>query len=380
MGNGWRIVVAVLLTCGLVAGCGDRDPTAEELAAVEYAPDPAADPAVPWPVATPAEQGLDPTAVAELYWRAARRSSLYGLLVVKDGRLVAERYFHDGEPTQKTNVQSVTKSYTSALVGIALEQGCLASVDEPMMTYFPELAGSLDDPRKEQITVRHLLQMRAGYPWEEASAENRELLYHGFSPSNLVDVALVRPPGRGHDYSNLSSHLLAVIVARACGEDLLDFAREHLFGPLGTTPGGWTRDWDGYRLGYTELFVSARDMARLGQTYLDGGQWEGTQVVPASWVTDSWRPYTENAWYYPVGESFGRTAYGFQWWIIDAGPHTYYLAWGHGGQQIAVVPELDMVVVVTADPLYRRSGDREWALEKANLNLVADFVAGLPAD
>jgi len=248
-----------------------------------------------------------------------------------------------------------------------------------MMTYFPELADKVRDPRKNDITIRHLLQMRAGYPWEEASAQGVELLYGGFRPSNLIDLPLVRDPGSGWDYSNLSSHLLAVIVSRACDTDLQDFAQAHLFDPLGVATRKWTQDWEGYRLGYTELFVSALDMARFGQLYLDDGCLDGQQIVPADWIANSWQPYTESAWYYKVGNNFDRTAYGYQWWIIDAGPHTYRLAWGHGGQQIAVLPEMDMVVVLTADPLYRQSGDGPWAIEKANLNVVADFIASLPA-
>jgi CubicO group peptidase (beta-lactamase class C family) len=369
-----RTVMSILVAAGFLVGCG-RGPTAEDLAAVDYAPGTVEG----WTVSTPAEHGLDPDAVAELYWRAGQLETIRNLLIIKDGEMVALREFPFGGQRRQQNVQSVTKSYMGALVGIAIEQGCLPGVDTPMMTYFPELVDQIRDPRKDDITVRQLLQMRAGYPWEEASTQGVELLYGGFRPSNLIDLPLVRDPGTGWDYSNLSSHLLAIIVARACGEDLMDFAQEHLFDPLGSTPLKWTQDWEGYRLGYTELFVSALEMARFGQLYLDGGRYQGQQVVPEAWIEDSWQPYTEGAWYYKVGDNFDRTAYGYQWWIIDAGPHTYRLAWGHGGQQIAVLPELDMVVVLNADPLYRQSGDGPWGLEKANLNLVADFIAGLPA-
>jgi CubicO group peptidase (beta-lactamase class C family) len=332
-----------------------------------------------WAVSTPAEHGLDPDAVAELFWRAGQLDSIYSLLVVKDGELVGEEYFHAGRPNQLALMQSATKSVTGALVGIAVEQGCLPGVDEPMMTYFPEHAQRLQDPRKNDITVEQLLQHRAGYAWEESSPELLDKLYRGLRSSSLVTVPLVRDPGSGHDYSNLSSHLLSVIVSRACEVDLLDYATEYLFGPLGIEPGEWWQDGDGYRYGLGTLHLRARDMARFGQLYLDGGAVEGEQVVPASWIEDSWTPYTEGAWYHKVGDNFDRTAYGYQWWIIDAGPHTYYLAWGHGGQQIAVVPELDMVIVVTADPLYGDHGGGGWSLEKANLNLVADYIAGLPA-
>jgi len=375
----WRRVgaagAAAAAVTMLTLGACATGPSADQLATVDYAPEAFAG----FETSTPEAQGLDPDAVAEVYWRAGELESIHSLTVIKDGHVVAQGYFNGTGPELSQNVQSVTKSYTGALVGIAIEQGCIAGVDEPMMTYFPELAGRVRDARKEQITVGQLLQMRAGYPWLEASAEGLELLFHGFAPSNVVDVPLARDPGTGWDYSNLSSHFLAIAVARACAdEDLLDFAQEHLFDPLATTPSDWTRDWEGYRLGYTELFVTAQEMARFGQMYLDGGVVDGEQVVPAAWVEESWTPYTEGAWYYKVGDNFDRTAYGYQWWIIDAGPHTYRLAWGHGGQQIAVLPELGLVVVVTADPLYGELGDKPWALEKANLNLVADFIAGLP--
>jgi CubicO group peptidase (beta-lactamase class C family) len=368
-----RAAVVSMVVVGLLVGCS-RGPTAGELAAVDYAPWPVDG----WTVSAPQEHGLDPDAVAEVYWRASRLETINSLLVVKDGDLVAAGYFHDGFPTHQQRVQSVTKSVTGALVGIAIDQGCIPSVDEPMMTYFPELADEVRDPRKNEITIRQLLQMRAGFPWEEASAEGFEWLYNGFRPSNLIDVPLVRDPGAGWDYSNFSSHLLAIITARACEADLKDFAEQHLFDPLGITPGDWISDWEGYRNGHADLWLSALELARFGQLYLDAGRHDGQQIVPASWIADSWQPYTEHAWYYKVGNNFDRTAYGYQWWIIDAGPHTYDLAWGHGGQQIAVLPELDMVVVLTADPLHGQHGDRPWGLEKANLNLVADFIAGLP--
>jgi len=369
------MLLAVIASAGVLAGCGGG-PSSDDLASVAYAPTSTGD---GWAVSTPAEHGLDPDAVAELYWRADQLESIHSLLVIKDGELVAERYWRLGRPDYQQNVQSVTKSYTGALVGLAIEDGCIPSVDEPMMTYFPELEARVRDPRTNDITIEQLLQMRAGYAWEESYAEGVELFYTGFRSSSLLEVPLVRDPGTGGDYSNLSSHLLAIIVSRACDADLLDFAQEELFDPLDTSVSDWMVDFEGYRLGYAELSVSAMDMARFGQMYLDEGVVDGEQVVPASWIADSWQPYSEGMWCCKVGDNFDRTAYGYQWWVIDAGPHTYNLAWGHGGHQIAVIPELDMVVILTADPLYHESGDRAWGLEKANLNLVANFIAGLPS-
>ncbi|MFN2220560.1 MAG: serine hydrolase domain-containing protein, partial [Anaerolineae bacterium] len=196
----------------------------------------------------------------------------------------------------------------------------------------------------------------------------------------LVDVPLVRDPGTGFDYSNMTTHLLGIIVARACDTDLKSYAQEHLFSPMGAGVGFWLQGWEGYYIGFADMEITARDMAKFGQLYLDGGQYEGQQIVPADWVRDSLQSYTEDAWYYRVGRNWKDSAYGYQWWSIRAGVHRYNLAWGHGGQQIALLDDLDMVVVATADPLYKQHGDEPWKLEKANLNLVADFIASLPSE
>jgi len=367
------LVLLVLASIAL-AGCGG--PSAEELAAVDYTPLALGD----WPVSTPEEQGLDPALVAELYYNAEQLETLYGLLVIKNGYLVAEEYFHGQSVGQLSSRASVTKSITSALVGIALEQGCLTSVDQKMMEFFPELVDQIQDPRKMQITIREMLQMRAGYPWEESSQELFDLMFRGFRSRNLVDVPLVRDPGTGFDYSNMTTHLLGIIVARACDTDLKSYAQEYLFSPLGGEVGYWLLGWEDYYIGFAEMEITARDMAKFGQLYLDGGQFEGNQIVPADWVRDSLQTYSEDAWYYRVGKNWKDSAYGYQWWSIRAGDHRYNLAWGHGGQQIALLDEQDLVVVATADPLYKQHGDRPWQLEKANLNLVADFIASLPGE
>ena len=363
-----------VITCAvLLNGCG---PSSEELEAVDYAPLPGGD----WAVSSPAEQGLAPELVAGLYLNAADVDTIESLLVIKNGYLVAERYFHNGGPEQRTRIQSVTKSYTSALVGIALAQGCLASLDQKMLDFFPELSDQVIDPRKKQITLRQMLQMRAGYPWEESTPELFEMLYHGFRPSLLVQVPLVTDPGTHCEYSNLTSHLIGVVVARACGTDLRSLAQEHLFGPLGAELGDWIQDWEGNYNGHADMYMSARVMARFGLLYLDDGVYQGKQLVPADWIHESLQSYSDDAWDYRVGGNFKDIGYGYQWWSVRAGDHHYNLAWGHGGQQIAIVDEFDMVIVVKADPLFGQHGGGPWKHEKANLNLVADFIASLPLD
>jgi CubicO group peptidase (beta-lactamase class C family) len=366
--------ILVLAASGLV-GCGSSSEgpeNSEEPAAIDYAPL-AAD---GWEVSTPTEQGLDPALVAELYRDAADLERLYGLLVVKNGYLVAEKYFHDGSVDQKARIQSATKSVTSALVGIALEQGCLSSVEQKMLAFFPEVADEITDPRKEQITIREMLQMRAGYPWEESHPALWEGLLSGHYVPLIEEFPLSADPGTLFQYSNLTSNWLGIIVDRACGSHLKPYAEENLFSPMGVEPGEWGTDWDGHNNGCGDLHLTARDMAKFGQLYLDDGVYQGNQIVPADWVRDSLQTYSEDAW-----DNIGRfrdIGYGYHWWSARAGDHDVSFAWGHGGQLIVLVDAFDMVVVTTADPFWLQHDGQSWKHEKATISLVADFVSSLP--
>ena len=224
------MIAGVTLILVTVAGCV---PSLEDLEAIDYRPVAGLD----WEASTAEAQGLDPLLVAGLYYQAARIETTNSVLVIKNGKLIAEGYFNDGAIDFKDKIASVTKSFTSALVGIAIDQGCLSSVDQKMMEFFPELVDQITDPRKNQITIRQMLQMRAGYPWEESSAALFDLIYCGWRASTLVDVHLVRDPGSDFDYSNLTSHLLAIIVARACDTDLRPYAQEYLLTPIGAENG-----------------------------------------------------------------------------------------------------------------------------------------------
>jgi CubicO group peptidase (beta-lactamase class C family) len=363
------IAAILILTVSGLVGCGS---SSEEPEKVDYTPL-AAD---GWEVSTPAEQGLDPTLVAELYLDAADLERLYGLLVVKNGYLVAEKYFNEGSVEQKARIQSATKSVTSALVGIALDRGCLSSVEQKMLDSFPEVAGQITDPRKEQITIREMLQMRAGYPWEETHPALWEGLISGRYPRLVEEFPLTADPGTEFQYSNLTSNWLGIIVDRACGMHLKSYAEEYLFSPIGVEAGEWGTDWDGHNNGCGDLHLTARDMAKFGLLYLNDGEWEGNQILPADWVHDSLRTYSEDAW-----DNIGRfrdIGYGYQWWSARAGDQHVNFAWGHGGQLIVLVDELDMVVVTTADPFWLEHNDESWKHEKATISLVADFIASLP--
>ena len=375
------LFAGVILILSMLVGCGPSGPSTKDLEAVEYTPLPGDD----WKVSTPAGQGLDPMLVAELYYNAAELETIYSLLVIKNGYLIAEDYFNEGSVDQKARLQSVTKSYTSALVGIALEHGYLSSVDQKMMDFFPEVAGQINDPRKEQITIRHLLQMRAGYPWEETDPALWDGLLSGYYVPLIEGFPLITDPGTEFHYSNLTSNWLGIIVDRATGTNLKAYAEENLFLPIGVEAGDWGTDAEGHNNGCGDLHFTARDMAKFGLLYLNDGEYGGNQVVPADWVRESLQRYSEDinaTGGFPAnwGLSFKDIGYGYQWWSARVGKHHFDLAWGHGGQLIILLDELDMVIVTTTYPFWLQHDDESWKHELATINLVGKFIKSLPSD
>jgi len=370
--------VSMIIILSMLIGCG---PSKAERATVDYTPLPSDD----WNVSTPEEQGLDPELVAELYLNAAELETIYSVLVIKNGYLISEGYFNDGSIEQLSARHSATKSYTSALVGIAMEQGCLSSLAQKMMDFFPEFASQVhaSDPRKEQITIRHLLQMRAGYPYDSTDYYGDILYLSGnwrWLP-HLVDFPLVSDPGTEMQYSSMTSHLLGVIVQRACDTDLKSFAQEHLFEPTGVELGNWTRDLDNYNWGWGEIYVTARDMAKFGLLYSNDGKFNGEQVIPADWVHDSLQVYSEDAWITKkLGKYFKDNGYGYQWWSASVGDHDFNFAWGHGGQLIVLLDELDVIIVTTASPLNEIPPADGWKYEVTVIDLVGEFIKSLPSE
>lgn len=370
--HAFLLVNALILL--LFSACG---PSTAELAAIDYAPLSDND----WQVSTPAEEGLDPDLVAQAYLNAEELDTIYSLLVVKNGKLIAEKYFNDGALDNKTLMQSASKSYISTLIGLALEQDCLQSVDQKMLEFFPDYAGEITDPRKEEITIRHLLQMRSGYPWEETHPDLMEAMWIGDNPPLVVGFPLTADPDTIFQYSNLSNAWLAAILSRACDTNLKDFSEEYLLEPMGVEMGElWPNEYDDY---HALFHFRTRDAAKFGLLYLNEGEFNGKQIVPAEWVHDSLKTYSEKVNTSGVdsgkiGRYFREVGYGYQWWSARAGEHHFNYAAGHGGQLIVLLEDLDMVLVTTAYPFFMQHDGGAWKHEKAIINMVGEFITSLP--
>ena len=344
MRSGWFPSLAVVVT---MAACSGRiaSPPAAQIPvpkAGAETPVPAADafwPTQGWRTSTPEAQGID-GAKLDAMLEAARHQdlSLHGVLVIRHGYIVKERYFSPYNESASHDLHSCTKSFVSALLGIAIDRGYLADTARLVLGFFPR-SFARTDSRKRALTIENLLTMSSGLGWVEADETYQSLdtLPGGDWVGYILDLPMVAEPGKYFDYSSGSSHLLGAIVQQASGKNLYDFARESLFGPLGIVDPRWEKDPDGQPVGGWGLHLSPRDMAKLGYLYLHEGLWEGKQVVPAAWVRESTRPHIQatDGW-----------SYGYQWWVDPDVP--FFAAIGRYGQCIFVVPRLDLVVVFTA--------------------------------
>jgi len=314
------------------------------------------------PAALPAP--LDSARLAPIYAQARQLPRLRSLLVQSRGRLVGERYFHGATRARRANIKSASKSVISALVGIAIARGHIRGVDETLGELLPDQLGRDADPRKRAITVEDLLTMRSGL--ESTSFEN----YGSWVTSrNWVRDALRRPlvaePGGPMIYSTGSTHLLSAILTRRTGASTHRFAQRALAAPLGITLRPWQRDPQGIYFGGNDMYLTPREMLRLGALYLNGGRAsDGRQVVPRAWVEASLQPRTRSGW--------SGHEYGYGWWSRTSGAHRVFYAWGYGGQFIYVVPSLELVVVTTSQSeATRRDGGHLGAVHRLLDEIVA---------
>lgn len=318
-----------------------QDPTplpATSIPQPTLTPTPTAVPTWNWPRSTPEEQGISSAGLAALLEEIQREQRpIHSILVIRNGVLVLEAYAHPYGPEIRQNVYSTTKSITGILVGMAVDDSLL-SVDDRVVDYFPQVV--VDDARKQDIRVAHLLAMNSGIEWMEPLHSGLSDLWgiiEADDPAQyFFSPALVETPGTVFNYNSGGSHLCSILVQQVGGQTAASFARERLFAPLGITDIAWQSDFSGHSIGGTGLQMRPVDMAKIGQLYLDEGRWQGEQIVSAGWVSESTTVQSQPQ---------TRAGYGYQWWIRPEGDY-YSLGWG--GQQIRVFPDRNLVVVFTA--------------------------------
>ena len=319
-----------------------------------------------WPVASVNDdQLIDRAALCRMADRLSSTANVHAILVARGGKLVFERYFRGSDEIPGRiygrrvedvtfdaetlhDMKSVSKSVASLTLGIAIDRGLIRSVNEPILNFFPELS-NLRSPETERIQLLHALTMSMGLKWVEATPatgdyNNDEARMHmAWDPCRYVlSLAVTAPAGQEFFYNTGALTLVSVIIRKATGRPLDEFARELLFAPLGITGIEWSRVRGDTDAG-GGLRLRPRDMAKIGQLVLAGGRWNDRQIVSKGWIEASTTRKIE---------ATGGQSYGYLWWLGRSRHNGREVHWvgalGRGGQSIRIVPELDLVVVVTA--------------------------------
>lgn len=290
-----------------------------------------------------AGHALGADAVADTLQAGAELPGLRALVALRRGELVAERYYGGATERSLLPINSATKSVCSMLVGLALHDGSLKSLDQTVAQLLPEAVAELPDAPAAALTLRQILSGRSGL---------------AFDPMRFGQLAAARPLPRfvlsqpplsagpsGWSYNDALVALIAPILRRAQGADLDELAQRQLFGPLGIERFQWQRDGDGNPLAVAGLALRTRDLLKLAVLMADGGQWQGRQLLPAAWVAESLAPQGPATWRAaPVAD----VGYGLLWFTGRLHGQRVAWAWGYGGQFALLAPELGLAVATAA--------------------------------
>ncbi len=294
-----------------------------------------------WKTASPESQGMDSALLLDMLdviWQ--NDVKIDSVLVVRNGYIVLDAYSHPHDADDFHPIYSCSKSVTSALIGIAIDKGDIKGVHQPVLDFFPNhTAKNLDDDKKA-MTLAHVLTMTTGlecrdsfrYHWVGLQQMKNSPDWVQF----MLDLPMAERPGTNFNYCNGATFLLSAVLQQKTGMNALSFAKKHLFEPLGISDFMWPANSQGITVGYSDLHIRPRDMAKIGFLYLNNGLWEDKQIISSRWIKESTRKHVSTK---------GLMDYGYQWWTLGSGAYT---ALGYGGQFIFVVPLKNIVAVFTS--------------------------------
>lgn len=337
----------------LATACGQKPPAESSAkqtpkpATSINVPEPAYWPTEGWKTSTPEEQGVDSAGLATAI-DSFKENNLHSVVVVRNGYVIAEGYNKTTDVEKKQSMFSVTKSITSLLVGKAIEEHKIKGTDQKLKDYFPELG---DDKQKSQITLENMLSMTSGLDWNNENEKSTvEMTESPDWTKFVLNQKATSKPGEVFNYSNGNAHVMSAVVQKATGQTLADYAKTKLFDPLGIKGTVWPNDPQGYTVGAWSLQTTTRDMAKLGMLVMHNGKWADKQIIPKDWIQDATTKVTDQKY---VDGSHG--GYGYFWWmkpltVSDNGWNQQVIfAAGSGGQRIAIIPDMNLVVAMTAN-------------------------------
>ena len=318
-----------------------------------------------WEMGSPAEAGMDGQMIDSAFFVASGKGYIDGLLIVKNGKIVAEEYYNSYTRDQPHNIMSVSKSMLSAITGLAINGAYGLDLDDAVLDYFPEYVTEDLDPRKHDITIHHLLTMRLGI--ERESADNYSV-YSGLYNSdnwikNTIEYPLIQDPGEGMKYNTFITHLLSGVITKATGQPINSFAFENLFLPMGIDIDDWEQDPQGIYFGGNSMYITPREMAVFGLLYLNNGFLNGKQIMPESWIQHTLQPSTNfthpNEW-----GTWKNYNYASLWWLGQFNGYDSFMGYGYGGQFLIVFPDLNLIIVSTArhNVPPEATNEQEWSI------------------
>ena len=317
-------------------------------------------------ISTPLEEGIDPEKLNSIYNSVHADENLWSLrslLVFKNNRLVAEAYLKDdNDITSRHLIWSCTKQVMGILTGIAVDQGIISSINDPLSEYLPEVLTKY--PEKSAITIEQLITMQSGndYNNDGVGGETDKVLRQ--IPDNITDFVLSRPmrnePGTDFNYNDGDPQLMSAVLQRATGLPADAWADEVLFSKIGVGNYNWVRYKDGTSLGGFGIETTPREMAKIAMCVGDSGSSGGQQIVSADWITEMTSPLIE------VSEDY---SFGYYWWINTS--RNIHFTWGHGGQFAFIVPDYQLIVVMTSLP--NTQGDYQIQADEA-LPIVDEII------
>ncbi|MCX6134330.1 MAG: serine hydrolase [Ignavibacteriales bacterium] len=298
-----------------------------------------------WPTSSPTVQGLDTAKVSLALKETKANPFILSLLVIKNDTLVVE-YYSRFQKENDYEIHSASKSFTSALLGIAIDKGIIRSAQERVLSYFPDFDTTGIDPRKRNWTLEHFLTMKSGIDWNETAdhtslySDNVNWMY------TTLKLPLKYAPGEQFLYTTPNVNLLSGIITRASGISSYDFAERYLFTPLKISVRAWLKDPQGVYAGGTGMSFTPRDLARLGQLYLHNGMIDGTQIVSRQWIQQTLVPRNSanHAW-----GDLPSVNYGYLWWNNYDSRDSIFMAAGFAGQFVFVIPAKNMIIVTIGD-------------------------------
>lgn len=322
-----------------------------------------------WQISSPEAQGLNYSFLKQAAQEAEQSGFVNSLLVIKNDYLVFEQYFNGMNARSAQNVMSVSKSFLSAMVGIAIQKGLLRGVDQKIEPFFPEYSNLFAHTEKHDITIGHLLTMHAGF--DKDTNVFFDIYYSDNWVKTTLEQSLIYNPGEQFSYNTFATHLLSVILTKASGKTSLQFAEDYLSRPLNIHLRNWEKDPQEYYFGGTNMYFTARDLAKFGLLYLKNGFLENQQIVPADWVNRSLVDYS--GFHNLTWGVLEQVGYGYLWWLGRIKGHRTFLALGHGGQYILCLPELKLIIVTTSNGNvdWDTADEQErWILEMVGRNIL----------